>query len=121
MAAARLIHLSCVSGRPRDQGVTATRLLVLDSEWPACDAAFGAWLAPDNFDNDGNLLTGLAALRDRLAVTSLAFQDRIDRRGPAASHRFNRGCRQKRRFATRLSNQRIPTAGRVAPGRQAPK
>ena len=41
---------------------------VLDSEWPACDAAFGAWLAPDNFDDDGNRLTGLAALRDRLAV-----------------------------------------------------
>ena len=41
---------------------------ILDSEWPACDAAFSAWLAPHNFDDDGSQLTGLATFRDRLAA-----------------------------------------------------
>ena len=37
---------------------------ILDSEWPACDAAFRAWLDPANFDDDGVQLADLAALRN---------------------------------------------------------
>jgi RimJ/RimL family protein N-acetyltransferase len=36
---------------------------VLDSEWPALDAAFQAWLDPGNFDTDGRQRRSLAALR----------------------------------------------------------
>ena len=36
---------------------------ILDSEWPAQKAAFEAWLAPDNFGDDGRPLRSLAACR----------------------------------------------------------
>lgn len=35
---------------------------ILDSEWPARKAAFGRWLAGENFDKDGRQKTSLAAL-----------------------------------------------------------
>ncbi len=36
---------------------------MLDSEWPQRKAAFEAWLAPSNFDNDGRQKKSLAAFR----------------------------------------------------------
>jgi len=36
---------------------------ILDSEWPALDAAFRAWLDPGNFDPEGRQRHSLAALR----------------------------------------------------------
>ncbi len=36
---------------------------LLDGEWAAAGAAFGAWLAPENFDADGRQRTRLADLR----------------------------------------------------------
>ena len=36
---------------------------MLDSEWPSIRRAFEAWLAPDNFDNEGRQRRPLAALR----------------------------------------------------------
>jgi RimJ/RimL family protein N-acetyltransferase len=36
---------------------------IIDSEWPALDAAFRAWLDPSNFDAAGRQRTSLAALR----------------------------------------------------------
>jgi len=38
---------------------------MLDSEWPAAKAAFEAWLRPENFDEAGRQLHGLAELRDQ--------------------------------------------------------
>ena len=35
---------------------------IIDSEWPAIDAAFTRWLAPDNFDADGRQNLSLSAL-----------------------------------------------------------
>ena len=35
---------------------------IIDSEWPAIDAAFSQWLAPENFD---------AAGKQRMALSSL--------------------------------------------------
>jgi RimJ/RimL family protein N-acetyltransferase len=50
-----------VKGRNRD---TAWYSL-LDSEWPACKAAFEAWLEPTNFDAHGVQIERLAAIRQR--------------------------------------------------------
>ena len=36
---------------------------IIDQEWPALDAAFRAWLDPDNFDAGGRQRQSLAALR----------------------------------------------------------
>ena len=36
---------------------------MLDSEWPACKAAFESWLDPANFDSSGKQRASLAALR----------------------------------------------------------
>ena len=36
---------------------------MLDSEWPGIRAAFEAWLAPDNFDANGEQKRALAAMR----------------------------------------------------------
>jgi hypothetical protein len=36
---------------------------ILDREWPQRKAAFEAWLAPSNFDNDGRQRKSLAAFR----------------------------------------------------------
>ncbi|OZI44822.1 GNAT family N-acetyltransferase [Bordetella genomosp. 5] len=46
-------------GRSRDTAWFS----ILDSEWPAVKAGFEAWLAPSNFDADGNQRQSLAALR----------------------------------------------------------
>ncbi|MBM3343240.1 MAG: GNAT family N-acetyltransferase [Betaproteobacteria bacterium] len=35
---------------------------IIDSDWPAIDAAFSEWLAPDNFDADGKQRVALSAL-----------------------------------------------------------
>ena len=48
-----------VKGRNRDTAWFS----ILDGEWPAVAAAFGAWLAPENFDAEGRQRTSLAALR----------------------------------------------------------
>lgn len=49
-----------VKARTRDTAWFA----MLDSEWPACHAAFEAWLAPDNFDAQRQQRRSLAALRE---------------------------------------------------------
>jgi RimJ/RimL family protein N-acetyltransferase len=48
-----------VKGRNRDTAWFS----ILDGEWPAVGAAFRAWLAPENFDADGQQRASLAALR----------------------------------------------------------
>jgi RimJ/RimL family protein N-acetyltransferase len=50
-----------VKGRNRDTAWFA----MLDSEWPACKAAFEHWLAPENFDAQGRQMQSLSALRAR--------------------------------------------------------
>jgi RimJ/RimL family protein N-acetyltransferase len=40
---------------------------IIDSEWPAVDAAFRAWLEPGNFDADGRQRSSLGGLREALA------------------------------------------------------
>jgi hypothetical protein len=37
---------------------------MIDHEWPQARAAFEAWLAPENFDDDGRQRRPLAAFRD---------------------------------------------------------
>lgn len=49
-----------VKGRNRDTAWFS----IIDSEWPAREAAFTAWLAPDNFDAQGNQRHALATLID---------------------------------------------------------
>ena len=49
-----------VKGRNRDTAWFA----MLDSDWPACRAAFERWLDPANFDAQGQQKTALGALRD---------------------------------------------------------
>lgn len=49
-----------VKGENRDTDWYA----LLDSEWPACGAAFRRWLAPANFDEAGRQKRGLAACRN---------------------------------------------------------
>jgi len=46
-------------GRSRDTAWFS----IIDTEWPAIDAGFRAWLDPANFDADGRQRRGLAALR----------------------------------------------------------
>jgi RimJ/RimL family protein N-acetyltransferase len=53
-----------VKGRNRDTAWFS----ILDGEWPASDAAFTAWLAPENFDADGRQRTPLAARREPAAA-----------------------------------------------------
>ncbi|GGC63658.1 GNAT family N-acetyltransferase [Chelatococcus reniformis] len=43
---------------------------IVDGEWPAVDAAFRAWLAPDNFDAEGRQRRGLAEVRAELTTTT---------------------------------------------------
>ncbi len=38
---------------------------ILDSEWPALRKAYQAWLAPENFDSDGQQKKRLEEFRDR--------------------------------------------------------
>jgi RimJ/RimL family protein N-acetyltransferase len=47
-----------VKGKNRDTAWFS----ILDSEWPARQAAFERWLAPENFDIEGRQRTSLAAL-----------------------------------------------------------
>jgi hypothetical protein len=37
---------------------------ILDSEWPALKKAYQAWLAPENFDSDGQQKKKLEEFRD---------------------------------------------------------
>ena len=53
-------HHMIVKGRSRDTAWFA----MLDSDWPARKAAFERWLAPDNFDAEGNQLSRLSAFRE---------------------------------------------------------
>ena len=46
-------------GRSRDTAWYS----IIDREWPALRAAFEAWLAPENFDGEGQQRASLAALR----------------------------------------------------------
>ncbi len=50
-----------VKGRNRDTAWFS----IIDGEWPAIRAAFEAWLAPGNFDQQGRQLTTLAEYRRR--------------------------------------------------------
>lgn len=49
-----------VKGRNRDTAWYS----IIDSEWPAVGAAMKAWLAPENFDEDGRQRATLASLRE---------------------------------------------------------
>jgi RimJ/RimL family protein N-acetyltransferase len=49
-----------VKGRNRDTAWYA----ITDREWPRVAAAYDAWLAPSNFDDQGNQLSPLRVLRD---------------------------------------------------------
>lgn len=40
---------------------------IIDSEWPALNAAFGAWLAPENFDPNGLQCKTLSSVRCEMA------------------------------------------------------
>jgi RimJ/RimL family protein N-acetyltransferase len=51
-----------VKGRNRDTAWFS----VIDSEWPAVRAAFEAWLAPGNFDADGQQIERLESLRENV-------------------------------------------------------
>jgi RimJ/RimL family protein N-acetyltransferase len=48
-----------VKGRNRDSAWFS----ILDGEWPAVDAGFRTWLAPENFDAEGRQRASLASLR----------------------------------------------------------
>lgn len=54
-----------VKGRNRDTAWFAA----IDREWPALQAAFGAWLAPENFDAAGRQKKSLADLTRGILVT----------------------------------------------------
>jgi len=54
-----------VKGRNRDTAWFA----VIDSEWPALDAAFQTWLAVDNFDADARQITRLRDLTAPIIVS----------------------------------------------------
>lgn len=49
-------------GRSRDTAWFS----IIDSEWPAIDAAFTRWLAPDNFNADGTQRVALSQLTEPL-------------------------------------------------------
>ena len=48
-----------VKGRNRDTAWFS----LLDTEWPRAKAAFEAWLAPENFDDNGRQLRRLEDIR----------------------------------------------------------
>ena len=54
-----------VKGRNRDTAWFS----ILDGEWPAVRAGFEAWLAPENFAEDGTQRASLAALRADAAAS----------------------------------------------------
>ncbi|MEO1137560.1 MAG: GNAT family protein [Pseudomonadota bacterium] len=51
-----------MKGRNRDTAWYS----IIDSEWPACSAAFEIWLAPDNFDEEGRQRRALGEIRAAL-------------------------------------------------------
>ena len=53
-------HHRVDKGRNRDTAWFS----IIDSEWPACRAAFEAWLANENFDAAGRQRRSLADLRE---------------------------------------------------------
>ena len=53
-------HATHYKGRNRDTAWYA----IVNREWPALDAAFQKWLAPDNFDEGGGQRQSLQELRD---------------------------------------------------------
>jgi RimJ/RimL family protein N-acetyltransferase len=53
-----------IKGRNRDTAWFS----ILDTEWPAIQAGFEAWLEPENFDDDGHQRASLAALREARAA-----------------------------------------------------
>ena len=55
-----------VKGRNRDTAWFA----ITDGEWPAARRAFETWLAPDNFDAEGQQKSGLTALREQKRATA---------------------------------------------------
>ncbi|WP_394197060.1 GNAT family N-acetyltransferase [Litoreibacter albidus] len=55
-----------VKGRNRDTAWFAC----IDAEWPALKEAFGAWLAPSNFDAEGCQIEQLGALTSLVRVAS---------------------------------------------------
>ena len=48
-----------VKDRERDTAMYS----ITSAEWPACRDAMLAWLAPENFDPEGNALRSLASFR----------------------------------------------------------
>lgn len=57
-----------VKGKNRDTAWFS----MIDREWPLCRKALELWLRDDNFDNTGNQVKSLSALRSSLATTSEA-------------------------------------------------
>ncbi|MEM9475058.1 MAG: GNAT family protein [Pseudomonadota bacterium] len=55
-----------VKGRNRDTAWFAA----IDSEWPALKAAYAAWLAPSNFDADGQQIMALSELTRDIRVSA---------------------------------------------------
>ncbi|KKJ77741.1 hypothetical protein WH95_04655 [Kiloniella litopenaei] len=51
-----------VKGRNRDTAWFS----ILDTEWPVMEQAFSRWLAPDNFTGDGNQITSLSDIRNKI-------------------------------------------------------
>ncbi|HEU0165125.1 MAG TPA: GNAT family protein, partial [Thermomicrobiales bacterium] len=58
---------SVVKGKNRDTAWFS----LLDSEWPANERAFEAWLSPENFDAAGNQRRSLAEIRADLTATNV--------------------------------------------------
>ena len=56
-----------IKGRNRD----TTWFSMLDAEWPVRKAAFETWLAPDNFDQEGEQNQSLSALNRALSMKDL--------------------------------------------------
>jgi hypothetical protein len=55
-----------VKGRNRDTAWYS----ITNTEWPARQAAFEAWLSPDNFDDDGRQRRTLEEVRSGLTLAS---------------------------------------------------
>jgi hypothetical protein len=55
-----------IKGRNRDTAWYS----ITNTEWPARQAAFEAWLSPDNFDDDGRQRRTLEEVRSGLTLAS---------------------------------------------------
>lgn len=70
-----------VKGRNRDTAWYS----IIDSEWPALERAFDRWLAPSNFDAQGQQIRRLSDFRDDVGATaSIADESPPTRTGDAA-------------------------------------